>query len=129
MMNIFFCSSEENQKNWMEKLMSTSAAAPSESVRLAMTTLSQQQQQQQSSSEQLRMMNHPVSEPLYENVQLNNGADGAGQNAAVNNSGSPETRLSVQRQSVEQPKVRDTHCQCLTRPSHKTTFEFGGQIS
>jgi len=85
--------------------MSTSAAAPSESVRLAMTTLSQQQQQQQSSSEQLRMMNHPVSEPLYENVQLNNGADGAGQNAAVNNSGSPETRLSVQRQSVEQPKA------------------------
>ena len=57
--------SEENQRNWMDKLASSSSAAPSESVRLSIQN--DLNNHHAATQQQQRPL---VSEPLYENVAL-----------------------------------------------------------
>jgi len=91
---LFDAYSEENQRNWMDKLASSSAAAPSESFRLSM-----QNDQQGGTNNHQQFQRNLVSEPLYENVQQQQFS-----NDHLNSS--PENRLSThQGHSVEQPKA------------------------
>ena len=78
----------------MDKLASSSAAAPSESFRLSM-----QNDQQGGTNNHQQFQRNLVSEPLYENVRQQQFS-----NDHLNSS--PENRLSThQGHSVEQPKV------------------------
>jgi len=110
---LFDAYSEENQRNWMDKLASSSSAAPSESVRLSIQN--DLNNHHAATQQQQRPL---VSEPLYENValqqqhqhpvpHLGGGATNGDSRPPVVNS-SPESRVSTTtstRHSVDQPKA------------------------